>query len=108
MTMIINQDATSDHTNADLIEKALIARVTSQCHKNENSSKSASNQSRKCITTIPTNDEEHRNNRVIHSVVMMDAKNGNQDRYHKRQGQRSILQDITRKLDGRNYIHKQI
>jgi hypothetical protein len=42
--------------------------MAGQCHENKNSPKSAPNQPRKYTTTIPTNDGEHRNNRVIHSA----------------------------------------
>src|SRR5204862_6637939 len=105
---ITNQDTTSDHTNADLIEKTPTARMAGQRHANENSPKPAPNQPRKYTTTIPTNDGEHRNNRAIHSPPMVDAKSGNQDRHHKRQGQRSILRNAKREIDGRKYIHRRI
>src|SRR5271167_4014256 len=91
MATTTNQDATSDHTNADPIEKTPTARMAGQCHENENSPKSAPNQPRKYTTTIPTDDGEHRNNRAIHPPPMVDVKSGNQDRHHKRQDQRSIL-----------------
>ena len=106
MTTTINQDATSDHTNADPIEKTPTARMTRQGHENKNSPKSAPNQPRKYTTTIPTNDGEYRNNRAIHPPPMMDAKSENQDRHHERQDQRSILQNTKREIDNRNYIHR--
>lgn len=58
--------------------------MNKQYHANENNSKSTSNQSQKYTTTILTNDKEHRNNQIIHSIFMTNIKNRDQDRYHKR------------------------
>ena len=43
MVTITNQDTTSDHANADSIEKTFTARMAGQCHENENDPKSISN-----------------------------------------------------------------
>ena len=77
--MITNQDTISDHMNADLIRKTLIARRIDQNHENKNNPKFTSNQFRKYTITIPTNNRKHRNNRVIHSPFMIDIKSENQD-----------------------------
>ena len=108
MATTSNQDTTSDHTNADPIGKTPTAWMAGQCHANENSPKSAPNQPRKYTTTIPTNDGGHWNNRAIHPPSMVDTKSGNQDRRHKRQGQRPTLRNAKREIDGRNYIHRRI
>src|SRR5437762_11993766 len=103
MATIANQGTTRDHTNADSLEKTSIARMAGQCHENENSPIPTPIQSRKYIPTIPTNDGEHRNNRTIYSAPMEDANSGNQDTYHKRQGQKPTLRDAeTGEIDGRN------
>ncbi len=108
MAMTTNQNTTSDHMNADPIEKTSPARMAGQRHENENSPKPTPNQSQKYTTTIPTNDREHRNNQAIHPPPMVDAKSGNQDQCHKRQGQRSILRNAKQEIDGHNYIHRWI